>query len=62
MVGTVGKKFSPELTLCADSYSVSVPPFVTAWHIKDPGHHAKSAGGMLHLNMHTPLTHEVGVG
>ena len=26
------------------------------WHIKDPGHSAKSAGGRLHLNMHTPLT------
>ena len=26
------------------------------WHVKDPGHSAKSAGGRLHLNMHTPLT------
>ena len=26
------------------------------WHIKNPGHSAKSAGGRLHLNMHTPLT------
>ena len=25
-------------------------------HLKDPGHSAKSAGGRLHLNMHTPLT------
>ena len=25
------------------------------WHIKDPGHSAKSAGGWLHLNTHTPL-------
>ena len=25
-------------------------------HVKDPGHSAKSAGGRLHLNMHTPLT------
>ena len=26
------------------------------WHVKDPGHSAKSAGGRLHLHMHTPLT------
>ena len=27
------------------------------WHIKDPSHSAKSAGGRLHLNTNTPLTH-----
>ena len=26
------------------------------WHLKDPGHSAKSAGGRLHLNMYTTLT------
>ena len=26
------------------------------WYIKDPGHSAKSIGGRLHLNTHTPLT------
>ena len=25
------------------------------WHIKDPGHSVKSAGGRLHLETHTPL-------
>ena len=25
------------------------------WHVKDPGHSAQSAGGRLHLNMHTLL-------
>ena len=25
------------------------------WHVKDPGHSAKSAGGKLHLNTYTPL-------
>ena len=45
---------SPELTSCADSHSVSVPP--PFWHKKDLGHTAKSAGGRLHLNTHTPLT------
>ena len=29
---------------------------LTQWHVKDPGHCAKSAGGRLHLNKHTPLT------
>ena len=47
---------SRELTLCAHSYSVSVPPALPQWHVKDPGHSAKSAGGRLHLNKHTPLT------
>ena len=26
------------------------------WHVKEPGHFAKSAGDRLHLNTHTPLT------
>ena len=29
-------------------------PVLSQWHVKDPGHSAKSAGGRLHLN--TPLT------
>ena len=29
---------SPEITLCADSYSMFVPPFMLPqWHVKDPG-------------------------
>ena len=52
--GAVGKFSSPELTLCADSYSVSVPPHVLPlWHVKDPSHPAKSARGRLHQNTHT---------
>ena len=48
-----GEFSSPESTLCADSYSVSVPPPVLPqWHVKVPGH-AKSAGGRLHVNTHT---------
>ena len=31
-------------------------PVLPQWHVKDPGHSAKSAGGRLHLNTHTPLT------
>ena len=49
----------PELTLCADSYSVSVPPPVLSQrHVKDHGHSAKSVSGRLQLNTHTPLTQQ----
>ena len=55
--GAAGEFSSPELTLYADSYSMSVPPLVLPqWHVKDPAHSAKSAGGRLHLNTHSPLT------
>ena len=46
---------SPELTLCSESYSVSLP-VLPQWHENDPGLLAKSVGGRLHLNTHTPLT------
>ena len=43
-----GEFSSPELILCTDSYSVSVPLLVLPqWQVKDPGHSAKSAGGRL---------------
>ena len=52
--GAAGEFSSPELTFCADSCSVSVPPPVSPqWHVKDPGHSAKSAGAMSQLNTHT---------
>ena len=28
------------------------------WHVKNPGHSAKSAAGRVHLNTHTPLTQQ----
>ena len=31
-------------------------PVLQPWRVKDPGRSAKSAGGRLHLNKHTPLT------
>ena len=31
-------------------------PVLPQWHLKDPDHSAKSAGGKLHLHTHTPLT------
>ena len=52
-----GEFSSPESTLCADSLlSVCCTPMLPHWHIKDPGHSAKSADGRLHLNTHKPLT------
>ena len=55
--GAAGEFSSPELTLCADSYSMSVPsPVLPQWHVKDPGHSSKSAGDKLHLNTHVLLT------
>ena len=37
------------LTLCG----VRSTPILPQWHVKDPGHSAKSAGGRLHLNTYT---------
>ena len=57
--GAAGEFSSPESALCADSYSVSALTLVLPqWHVKDPGHSAKSAGGRLHLNKHTPVTQQ----
>ena len=58
-VRAVGECSSPELLSALTlSDSVSVPSNVLPqWHLKDPGHSAKSVGGRLHLNTHTPLTH-----
>ena len=33
-------------------------PVLPQWHVKDPGHSAKSACGRLHLNTHSPLTQQ----
>ena len=61
--GAAGEFSSPEFTLCADSYSLSVPPFMLPQgHVKGPGHSAKRAGGRLHLNTPTPLTQRSGSG
>ena len=37
-------------------FGVHSTPVLLQWHVKDPGHSAKSAGGRLHLNTYTPLT------
>ena len=54
------ENFLLQSQLCVlTSCLVSVPPppsVLPQWHVKDPGHCAKSAGGKLQLNTHTPLT------
>ena len=42
--------------VCLHLFAVRSIPVLPQWHVKDPGHCAKSAGGRLHLNTHTPLT------
>ena len=44
--------------VCGLLFSVHSTPVLLQWHIKDPGHSAKSAGGRLYLNTHTPLTQQ----
>ena len=51
--GEAGEFSSPGSTFCADSYfSIRFTPMLPQWHIKDPSHSAKSAGGRLQLNTH----------
>ena len=53
--GVAGEFSSPGSTFCADSYfGIRSTPVLPQQHVKDPGHSAKSAGGRLQLNMHTP--------
>ena len=47
--GAAGELSSPGSTFCADSYFG-----IRSTTLKDPGRSAKSAGGRLQLNMHTP--------
>ena len=54
--GAVGEFSSPELSFYTDSFGVYSTPVLVQWHVKDPGHCAKSAGGRLHLNTYMPLT------
>ena len=48
--------FSRVNFVCWLLLGVRSTPVLPQWHVKDPSHSAKSAGGRLHLNMHTPLT------
>ena len=48
--------FSRVNFVCWLLFGVRSTPLLPQWHVKDPSHSAKSAGGKLHLNTHTPLT------
>ena len=54
--GTTREFTSPELSLCWLLFGVHSTLVLPQWHVKDPSHSAKSAGGRLHLNVHTALT------
>ena len=41
---------------CSLLFGVRSTSVLPQWHVKDPGHSAKSTGRRLHLNTHTPLT------
>ena len=57
LAGVAGEFSSPELTFCPDLLSVRSTPVLLHWHVKDPGHSTKSAGGSIHLNvLNTTLT------
>ena len=49
--------FSRVSFVCWLLFSVCFTPMLPQWHVNDPGHSATNAGGRLHLNTHTPLTH-----
>ena len=48
--------FSRVNFLCWLLFGVHSNHVLPQWHVKDPGHSAKSADGRLHLNTHAPLT------
>ena len=48
--------FSRVNFMCCLFIGVHSTPMLPQWHVEDPGHSAKSAGGRLHLNTHTPFT------
>ena len=53
--GVAGEFSSPGSTFCADSYfGIHSTPVLPQQHVEDPVHSAKSAGGRLQLNTHTP--------
>ena len=53
--GSGGNISSPGSTFCTDSYfGFRSTGVLLQYHVKDPGHSAKSAGGRLQLNTHTP--------
>ena len=50
--------FSRDNFVCWLLFSACSSPMLPQWHVKDPSHSAKTAGGRLHLSMHTMLTQQ----
>ena len=48
--------FSRVNFVCWLLFGVRSTPVLPQWHVKDPGHSARSAYGRLHFNTHTPIT------
>ena len=48
--------FSRVNFVCWLLFGVRSTPVLPQWHVKEPGHSAKSAGGRLHLNTYTFMT------
>ena len=52
-----GRNFFSKVNFaCWLLFGVCSSTVLLQWHVKDPGHSAKSASGRLHLNTHKPLT------
>ena len=51
-----GRMFSWVNFVCWLLFGVRSTPVLSQWHVTDPGHSAKRAGGRLHLNTHLPVT------
>ena len=54
LAGAAGE-FSSLDFVCWFLFSVHSTPMLPQWHVKDPGHSAKSAGGKLYRNTQTAL-------
>ena len=50
--------FSRVNFVCWLLFGVCFTPVLLQWHVKDPSHSAKIAGGRLHINTLTPLTQQ----
>ena len=53
---SIGRTFFSRVNfVCWLLFGVRSTPLLLQWHVKDPSHSAKSAGGKLYLNTRTPL-------
>ena len=56
--GPTGEFSPPGSTFCADSYfGIRSTPMLPQWHVKNPGHSAKRAGGSYTCTLHFEWSH-----